>query len=107
MLLTREEIKAQCKLEPDFTEEDALLDLIGRAVQTRTETFLNRKLYAPDSEIPESDPDGLHLPDDIKIGMLLLATHYYENRSAVSDFEKASLPMGFLWNVQPYRYIPL
>ncbi|MBH2952463.1 phage head-tail connector protein, partial [Serratia marcescens] len=52
MLLKLEEIKAQCKLEPDFTEEDALLELIGRAVQTRTETFLNRKLYAPDSEIP-------------------------------------------------------
>ncbi|MFP7605625.1 head-tail connector protein [Serratia quinivorans] len=107
MLLTRDEIKAQCKLEPDFTDEDALLDLLGQAVQTRTETYLNRTLYAPDSPIPESDPDGLHLPADIKMGMLLLVTHYYENRSAVSDFEKTDLPMGYVWFVGPYRYIPL
>ncbi|KFK95026.1 MULTISPECIES: head-tail connector protein [unclassified Serratia (in: enterobacteria)] len=107
MLLKLDEIKAQCRLDLDFTEEDALLDLIGRAVQKRTETYLNRTLYAPDSEIPDTDPDGLHLPDDVKMGMLLLVTHYYENRSSVSDFEKSELPMGFVWNVQPYRHIPL
>lgn len=107
MLLILDDIKAQLRLEPDFTEEDALLTLMGQAVQTRTETFLNRKLYAPDSEIPETDPDGLLLPDDIRMGMLLLVTHYYENRSAVSDFEKTDLPMGYVWLVGPYRYIPL
>ena len=36
------------------------------------ETYLNRKLYAPDETIPDSDPDGLHLSDDIRLGMLML-----------------------------------
>lgn len=107
MLLTLEEIKAQLRLDDDFTDEDTLLTLLGKAVQTRTESFLNRKLYAPDADIPDTDPDGLLLPDDIKLGMLLLATHFYENRSSVTEVEMVELPMSFNWLVGPYRYIPL
>lgn len=107
MLLTLEEIKAHCRLEADFDEEDSVLDLIGKAVQQRTETYLNRKLYPPDAKIPPEDKNGMCLTDDIKIAMLLLASHYYLNRTASSDFEKSDLPMGFIWNVQPYRIIPL
>ncbi|HEY3984632.1 head-tail connector protein [Cedecea sp.] len=107
MLLTPEEIKGQLRLDADFTDEDALLDLLARAVQTRTETFLNRKLYAPDAGIPDTDPDGLNLPDDIRLGMMLLVTHFYENRSTSSEVEMAELPMSFNWLVGPYRYIPL
>jgi uncharacterized phage protein (predicted DNA packaging) len=107
MILTLEEIKAQCRLEPDFTDEDELLKLIGRAVQKRTETFLNRSLYAVDEGIPESDPDGLNLPDDIKMGLLLLVAHFYENREAVTDFEQTEAPLAYQWLVGPYRFIPL
>lgn len=45
MLLTLDEIKAHCRLEADFNEEDNVLNLIGQAVVQRTETYLNRKLY--------------------------------------------------------------
>ncbi|TNV14908.1 phage gp6-like head-tail connector protein [Buttiauxella sp. B2] len=107
MLLTLKEIKGQLRLDDDFSDEDTLLTLLGNAVQTRTETFLNRTLYATDDDIPDTDTDGLHLPDDIKLGMLLLVTHFYENRSSVSEVEKVELPMSFNWLVGPYRYIPL
>lgn len=107
MLLTLEEIKAHCRLEADFNEEDSVLNLIGQAVVQRTETFLNRKLYPIKAKIPLDDKNGLHLTADIKMAMLLLASHYYFNRTASSDFEKSELPMGFIWNVQPYRIIPL
>lgn len=36
----------------------AHLQLLACAAQKRTETYLNRKLYAPDETIPDSDPDG-------------------------------------------------
>ncbi|WP_334473918.1 head-tail connector protein [Arsenophonus sp. PmNCSU2021_1] len=104
MLLTLEEIKANCRLETDFHEEDAFLTLISQAVQQRTETHLNRKLYPPDATIPPEDRNGLHLTADIKFGMLLLVTQYYENRSAISDIEKNQLPLGFKWNVQPHEF---
>ena len=68
MLLTMEEIKAQLRLDEDFDADDRHLQLLACAAQKRTETYLNRKLYAPDETIPDSDPDGLHLPDDIRLG---------------------------------------
>lgn len=107
MLLQMEEIKAQLRLDEDFTDEDSLLELLGKAVQSRTENFLNRKLYATDAERPKDDPDGLVMPDEVKLALLLLLTHFYENRSTVSDVEKLELPMSFHWLVGPYRHIPL
>ncbi len=48
MLLTMEEIKAQLRLDEDFDADDRHLQLLACAAQKRTETYLNRKLYAPD-----------------------------------------------------------
>lgn len=106
MLLSLEEIKVQLKVDDDFTQEDMLLNLIGSAAQKRTENFLNRKLYET-AAIPSDDPDGLELSDDIRMALLLLVTHWYENRSTVTEVEKLELPMAFNWLVEPYRYIPL
>ncbi|MCZ0823706.1 head-tail connector protein [Dickeya solani] len=107
MLLTLDQIKRQLRLESDYTDEDELLTLLGNAVQRRTETYVNRNLYSGVDDIPATDPDGLVLSDDIRLAMLLLLTHYYENRSSVSDFEKTEVPQGYSWLVGPYRYIPL
>lgn len=107
MLLTLPEIKKQLRLEDDFTEEDELLTLLGGAVQSRTETFLNRKLYGPTETVPATDPDGLKLPDDVRLGMLMLATHFYENRASVTEVEQLEMPQSYNWLVGPYRFIPL
>lgn len=107
MLLSMDEIKAQLRLDEDFTDEDSLLALLGQAVQSRTENFLNRRLYATAADIPEDDPDGLVIPDKVRLALLLLVTHFYENRSTVTEVEKVELPMSFNWLVGPYRYIPL
>ena len=105
-MLTLEEIKSQLRLEPDFNDEDELLKLLAQAVMSRTEAFLNRKLYASDS-IHDGDPEGLVISTDLKLAMLLLITHFYENRSTVTDVEKTELPLGFQWLAAPYRVIPL
>lgn len=104
-LLKLEEIKQQCRVELDFTEDDALLTAIGDAAQTRTETRINRKLYA--EVIPGMDPDGIVMPADIKQALLLLVGYWYENRVAVNDFEQSEAPLAYNWLVEPYRYIPL
>lgn len=107
MLLTLEEIKRQLRLEEDYSDEDSLLEAFSKAVQARTETYLNRKLYDAVSDIPADDPDGLVLPDDIRLGMLLLVTHFYENRSSVTEVEKTEMPQSYTWLVGPHRFIPL
>ncbi|MCV5785353.1 head-tail connector protein, partial [Escherichia coli] len=50
--------------------------------------------------------DGLHLPDDIRLGMLMLISHFYENRSSVTEVEKLDMPQSFGCLVGPYRYFP-
>ncbi|VFS40746.1 phage protein DNA packaging protein [Enterobacter cancerogenus] len=107
MLLSPEEIKSQLRLDEDYADEDKFLELLGRAVQARTESFLNRRLYSEEAGVPADDPEGLILSDDIRMGMLLLVTHFYENRSTVTEVEKVELPMSFNWLVGPYRFIPL
>ncbi|HHA1670063.1 TPA: head-tail connector protein [Enterobacter roggenkampii] len=107
MLLTTEEIKRQLRLEQEFTDEDDYLKLLGLAVQSRTENFLNRKLYGKPEDVPEGDAEGLLMPEEVRLGMLLLLTHFYENRSAVGEVEKLETPLAYNWLVGPYRYIPL
>ncbi|EOL8953805.1 head-tail connector protein [Cronobacter malonaticus] len=43
MILSLSEIKAQLRIEEDFTEEDALLTLLGGAAEARTSNYLNPK----------------------------------------------------------------
>lgn len=107
MLLTLEEIKGQLRLEVDYSDEDPLLERLGKAAQARTETYLNRKLYGADERVPTDDPDGLVISDDIRLGMLLLVTHFYENRSSVTEVEKTEMPQSYTWLVGPYRFISL
>ncbi len=78
MLLTMEEIKAQLRLDEDFDTDDRHLQLLACAAQKPDGNVSEPKLYAPDETIPDSDPDGLHLPDDIRLGMLMLINHFYE-----------------------------
>lgn len=105
MILSLDEIKRQLRLEPDYTDEDDHLTLIGKAAESRTVNYLNRKLY--ESEIPDNDDSGLMVSDDVRMAMLMLCTHFYENRSSVSDVEMTELPQSFVWLVGPYRFIPL
>lgn len=107
MLLKLPEIKQQCRIDEDATDEEELLTLYAGAAEKRVTSFLNRNIYADEASIPENDPDGLALSDDIKLGMLHLVGHWYENRTAVSDFEQSETPMSFSFLIGPYRYIPL
>ncbi|HHU2049390.1 TPA: head-tail connector protein [Escherichia coli] len=107
MLLKEEEIKSHLRLDDGLYSDGDLLKLLAQAVQKRTETYLNRKLYAPEETIPEDDPDGIHLTDDIRLAMLMLVSHFYENRSASTDVEKLETPVSFRWLAGPYRIVPL
>ncbi|AXD33963.1 phage gp6-like head-tail connector protein [Salmonella enterica subsp. enterica serovar Bovismorbificans] len=107
MLLKEEEIKSHLRLDDGLYTDGDFLKLLAKAVQARTETFLNRKLYTPGETIPEDDPDGIHLPDDVRLAMLMLVSHFYENRSAIADVEKMETPMSFRWLAGPYRIVPL
>ncbi|EHM8972936.1 phage gp6-like head-tail connector protein, partial [Escherichia coli] len=49
---------------------------------------------------------GLVVPDDLRLAMLMLVTHFYENRSAVSEVEMLDTPLAYKWLATPYRIYP-
>jgi hypothetical protein len=106
MILSTEEIKRQLKLEEDDTSENTLLSALGAAAEARTSTFLNRRLYDKRESVPETDKDGLVVPDDLRLAILMLVTHFYENRSAVSEVEMLDTPLAYKWIATPYRIYP-
>lgn len=106
MILTLEEIKRQLRLEDDDATEDSLLTSLGEAAARRTQTYLNRPLYGKAEEIPEGDERGLVVSDDIRLALLMLVTHFYENRSTISEVEMVEMPLAYTWIVAPYRFYP-
>lgn len=103
MLLTLEEIKLQCRLDEDATEEDRLLELFALAAEAKATTYLNRNLYKTVDDIAPLDTDGMVITEDIRLGMLMLVSHWYENRSSVTEIEKTETPMAFYFLLQSRR----
>lgn len=98
-LPTLDKLKAQCRIDEDSTAEDDLLMTYMLAAKKRAENYINRILH--DSDIPESDPDGLLISADIELAIMLAVGHFYENR------ETTGMSAGFKALLEPYRYINL
>lgn len=98
-LPTLEKLRAQCRIDEDNDLEDTLLQTYLGAAKSRAENYTNRTLY--DGDIPDTDPDGLLISDDIEVALMLAVTHFYENR------DPAAMPNGFKAILDPYRHINL
>ncbi|HCD7552982.1 TPA: phage gp6-like head-tail connector protein [Citrobacter farmeri] len=99
------QIKKQLRLDDDFIDEDDILVIYGNSAERAAVKFLNRKIY-PES-VPETDPDGITIEDDIRLAMLMTVSHWYKNRGPVTPFEQAEIPMTWRFLLNPYRIIPI
>lgn len=99
MVPSLEELKLQCRIDVDWTEEDELLTGYVNAAKKRAENFINRPLY--DERVPEDESEGLVISADIKLAIMLAAGFWYDNRTPTN------LPAGFYALLGPYRFIPL
>ncbi len=105
MSTTIEKLRAQCRIDADDTTEDEMLLLYYGAATRKAENYINRKLY--EGDVPDTDPDGLKIADDILLALMLLVGHWFNSREEASDVTKMSIPFGFTSLLEPYRYIPL
>ncbi|HAS6480589.1 head-tail connector protein [Vibrio splendidus] len=107
MLLTLDEIKHQCRLDNDFTDEDSQLTLYAKAAQRNIENTIGRKLYATANDVPEGVPwfATLDEGEDIKLALLLLVSHYYANREATTTESLRQIPLGVRELLAPWRVI--
>lgn len=87
-LISLAEVKAHCRIEPDFDLEDGLI--LG---------YIAAALEICQKHIGRRFDDGLAFNPAMKVGCLLLISHWYENREIVAD-KVATLPFttAALWN---------
>lgn len=104
MLLTLSLIKLQLKMEKDDDSEDELLTLYAKAAEKAAAAATNRKLYATAAEVPLGTSWALALDehDDVQVAILLLLTHYYQNRGATTVENIRQLPLGVRSLLSPY-----
>lgn len=88
--------KKQLRLEADYDSEDELLTLYLSSAEANIARLLGQKVYKTTAEIDPLIPYALSLEDepDVKLAILLLASHFYLHREAVSDIEMSEIPMG-------------
>ncbi|WP_338494289.1 head-tail connector protein [Erwinia aphidicola] len=98
-------IKAHCRIEPDFTDDDNLLGIYSGAASRYVQTWTRRKLYQLNTDPGYStDEDRLLLDDDIRAAMLLLIGHWYANRETVGvGVSTTEVPFAVEALLQPYR----
>ncbi|BBG85360.1 hypothetical protein AHGSH82_025050 [Aeromonas hydrophila] len=99
LLITVVEAKAQCRIEPEMTDEDALLTGLIEAAISHIQSDINKPLVATGEE-------GQPLTPALKLAALLLIGHWYTNREAVVTGTIATtLPLAYDSLIRPYREI--
>ena len=93
--LTLALIKQQLRIEPDFTDEDTLLEKYGNSAE-QTVMNITRRTY--DNFMSEYG----HIPDDIVHATLLMVTESYEHHSPVSMQNMSIIPYALDIKLKPY-----
>lgn len=94
MLLSLGEIRRQLVLDDDEGNDELLLTFAA-AAEDYTASYCNRKILSPDEPLPEDDPDAIHITPGLKMAMLYLVSHFYENRESTSPLSIKQVPMTF------------
>lgn len=101
---TIDEIKSHLNLE--HNEDDLLLITYASAARDAIENHLNRKIH--EDSVPDSDSNGIVFNNAIKLAILMLVGHWYDNREPVITNGSAYiLPLTYQILINPYRIIPL
>ncbi|MGY6355676.1 head-tail connector protein [Citrobacter amalonaticus] len=98
-------VKQHCRIDTDFTGDDALLNLYTGAAARYVQTWTRRTLYENENSPGYAeDEDSILLGDDVKAAMLLLIGHWYANREAVNIGNiTTEIPFAVEALLQPYR----
>lgn len=103
--LTLAQMKTQCRIDADITDEDDYLNQLGEVAEEAVENDLNRKLYATDDEIPETDTTGIVVTVRHKQAMLLMVGQFYENREVTSELTMKEVPLAYNHLIERDRVI--
>ena len=98
--ITLEEIKQQVNAD-ELIDDDALLTRLGETA----EAVVIRHTRRSESELMELG--GGDFPIDLKHAMLLLVSHWYNQRENVAATEMRAVPYTLQYLVDPFRKLTL
>ena len=98
-MVTLEQVKHQCRIEHD--DEDVLLAGYIAAARDHVQMHLDRTIY--ELAVPDDDPEGVIDNPSIDQATLLIVSHWYAHREAVSESSMTEMPLGAYHLLQPYR----
>lgn len=93
--LTLCDIKAQCRIEPDFHDEDKVLTLYGRAAEDTVLAYINRSYEDMISTYGE-------IPPAVVQATLMLVDASYQHRSPASTQQMYYVMYSFDFLIKPY-----
>lgn len=93
--LTLEQIKAQCRIGSDYTDEDSLLTSYGNSAESTILNLLNRSYYDLIEQYGA-------IPQDIINASLMLVDVWYQHRSPVESITMSIVPYTFDILIKPY-----
>lgn len=93
--------KLHLSIDPEDTEEDALISGWIPAAYLAIEGKIFCKLYEAEASIPEGST-GIVIDEGIQAIAQLILGHLYGNREAVAPGQAAEIPMGVGWLLDPY-----
>lgn len=101
--LTLTEIKAQCRIEEDFTQEDTLLTAYGGAAENALLRVCNRTYDDLLENFGEDGGEGNKVvPTDFRLAALMLAKHLYEHRGPTENVPIYIVPYAMDLMVKPF-----
>ena len=95
--ITLSQVKAQCRIEPDFTEEDALLTTYGNAAEQGILRLLERSWEDVCENLSRDDIEG-----NLTVAALMLADHLYHHRGPTENVQPYQIPYNIDFWVKPY-----
>lgn len=95
--ITLSQVKAQCRIEQDFTEEDALLTSYGNAAEQGILRLLERSWEDVCENLSREDIEG-----GLTIAALMLAEHLYKHRGPTENVQAYQIPYNIDFWVKPY-----
>ncbi|MEF9879406.1 MAG: head-tail connector protein [Clostridia bacterium] len=94
MVVTVSEVKAHLRIQYD--EEDVYLSSLIAQAQAAAEDFCRVSF---DGDAPEGQPS----PEPVRLAVLLMVSHYYENRDNADKQVYITMRMAFENLLYPYR----
>ena len=100
MVLTVDEVKTHLRIEED--DEDAYIGTLIAQAQAAAEDFC-RVSFEPESP-PEGESSGTAaVPEPVRLAVLLMVSHYYENRDNPDRAVYGTMRIAFENLLYPYR----